>query len=113
MLKSVPKVLLIFQLVGTSADIWMVVYLTITTAEQIRCSHASQEHIIHSIENHCHSLIQSCPTMRSFSLCLSLATSLTNILAPLPLTQMLIIKLEETQGHCFISFPKEKAEQFN
>ncbi len=110
--KSVPVVLLIFLLAGTSADIWMAVYLAITTAEQIRCSCTSQDHIIHSTENHCQSLTQSCPP--SFSVSLSLAPSLTHIvLAPRPLTQTLIIKLEGTQGQCFISFPKGKVENFN
>lgn len=82
---------------------------TITTAEQIRCSHTSQDHIIHSTANHCHSLTQSCPTTRSFSLCLSLATSLTNIRAPHPLThQILIIKLEELKGIALFPFQMKK-----
>lgn len=68
---SVPVMLLIFLLAGTSTDVWMAVYLAITTAEQIRCSHTSQDHIIHSTENHCHSLTQSCRP--SFFVSLSLA----------------------------------------
>lgn len=63
--------LLIYLLAGTSADIWMAVYLAITTAEQIRCSHTSQDHIIHFAENHCHSLTQSCPPSSSASLSLT------------------------------------------
>lgn len=72
--KSVLVVLLIFLLAGSSADIWNAVCLAITTAEQIRCSHTSQDHIIHSTENHCHSLTQSCPPPSPLvlSLCLFL-----------------------------------------
>lgn len=39
--------------------------------------------------------------------------SLIHILTPHPLTQALIIKLEGTQGQCFISFPKGKEENCN
>lgn len=53
-LKTVLIVHLIFLLAGTSTDILVVVDVAITTAEQIRCSH-----IIHSTENHCHSLTDS------------------------------------------------------
>lgn len=104
--------LLIYLLAGTSADVWMAVYLAITTAEQIRCSHTSQDHIIHFAENHCHSLTQSCPPL---FLRVSFSHSLphTHTLAPRPLTQTLIIKLEGTQGQRFISFPKGKVENFN
>lgn len=108
--KSVPVVLLISLLAGTSADIWMAVDLAITAAEQIRCSHTSQDHIIHSTENPCHSLTQSCPL--SFSVSLSPAPSYRySHVAHSHKT--LIIKLEGTQGQCFIAFPKGKVENVN
>lgn len=77
--------LLIFLPAGTSTDVWMALDLAITVAEQIRCSHSSQDHIIHSTGNHCHSL-NHVPSL-SVSLAPSLPLSLTHTLAPRPLIQ--------------------------
>lgn len=41
------------------STVGLVVYLSITAAEQIRCSRTSQDHIFHSTQNHCHSLALS------------------------------------------------------
>lgn len=54
--KRAHVVLLIFLLAGTLADTWTAVYLAITTAEQIRCSCAGQDKIIHSTESYYHCL---------------------------------------------------------
>ena len=104
--------LLIFLPVGTSTDIWMALDLAITVAEQIRCPHSSQDHIIHSTGNHCHSL-NHVPSL-SVSLAPSLPLSLTRTHLHLAHSyKTLIIKLEQTQGQCFISFPKGNAENVN
>lgn len=47
---------LFFPQAGISADIGLAVYLATTTAEQIRRSLTSQDHIFHSTETQCHSL---------------------------------------------------------